>query len=394
MLSEETINTIQATVPALQAHARDITEHFYPLMFSRYPEVKAYFNQAHQASGTQRQALANAVLAYAANIDKLEALGDAVNLIAHKHCSLNIRPEQYPIVGECLLDAIAAVLGDAATPAILQAWGEAYQQLANILINAEEDIYQTHAGRDGGWRGEKTFTVTNKVAESDVITSFYLAPADGGEAPIHFTPGQYVGLILTIDGQTVRRNYSLSRAPGHNTLRISVKREPGGLVSNHLHDRVNVGEQLQLTAPCGDFVLQQNQRPLWLVTGGVGVTPAISMLDAALADGREVVFFHAAQSGRHHAFRAHVDQLAAEHDRLQVRYVYDRPDDADAPHATGLVSAEMLQPLLPADRDVDLYFLGPLPFMRHVLAISRQLGIPADQVHYEFFGPLADLEAA
>lgn len=394
MLSKETIRTIQATVPALQAHARDITEHFYPLLFSRYPEVKAYFNQTHQATGSQRQALANAVLAYAANIENLEALGDTVKLITHKHCSLNIHPAQYQAVGECLLDAIAAVLGDAATPAILQAWGEAYQQLADILIGAEEQIYRAHASRAGGWRGERDFTVVDKVAESEIITSFYLAPADGDATPISFTPGQYVGVAMTIDGNTVRRNYSLSRAPGYPSLRISVKREPAGTVSNHLHDRVDVGATLQLTAPCGDFVLTQNERPLWLVTGGVGITPAISMLDAAVFEGREVVFVHAAQNGRHHAFREHVDRIAREYDRLQVRYVYDRSDEADSPHATGFVSAELLQPLLPQDSDVDLYFLGPTPFMREMLALSRRLGIPDDQVRYEFFGPLTDLEAA
>ncbi len=392
MLTQDQIAVINATVPAVEAHAREITEHFYPLMFERYPEVKAYFNQAHQAKGTQRQALANAIIAYAANIERLEALGDAVNLIAHKHCSLDIRPEQYPIVGECLLDAIVAVLGEAATPEVLDAWGAAYQQLADILIGAEEAIYDANSQREGGWRGERAFLIADKVVESDVITSLYLEPADGAQAPIDFTPGQYVGLVLNIDGQTVRRNYSLSDSPGKSRLRISVKREDGGQVSGFLHDRLGVGDTLNLTAPCGDFVLNDSDRPLFLVTGGVGITPAMSMLNAAVDTGRPIVFVHAARNARSHAFRDHVDNLAREYDNLTVRYVYDAPDTDDTPHATGLVEREMLASLMPADRDVDFYFLGPQPFMRLINGFVADLGIPAEQIRYEFFGPLQDLE--
>ncbi len=394
MLEQAQVEIIKATAPVVGAHAREITEHFYPLMFERYPEVKAYFNQAHQEKGTQRQALANAVVAYATNIENLQVLGNAVNLIAHKHCSLNIRPEQYPVVGECLLDSIRAVLGEAATPEIIDAWAAAYGQLAEILINAEEQIYHDNAARAGGWRGERLFRVVKKVRESEVITSFHLAPADADTDDLAFTPGQYVGLVLDIDGQIVRRNYSVSQAPGQPTLRISVKREPGGLVSNHLHDRVGEGDSITLTAPCGDFVLRSADRPLFLITAGVGITPAISMLDAALAEGREVVFVHAAQNSAVHAFREHVDQLVARHNTLQVRYVYDQPLPGDEPHLRGLVTRELLAGLMPADRDVDAYFLGPRPFMVQVNAILGELGVPAHQVRYEFFGPLESLDAA
>ena len=392
MLSAEHLSVIQATAPAVEANARNITEHFYPLMFERYPEVKAYFNDAHQGSGSQRQALANAVIAYAKNIERLEVLGDAVSLIAHKHCSLGIAPEHYPIVGECLLDAIAAVFQEAATQEVLEAWGAAYGQLADILIQAEAAIYQSNAERQGGWQGERTFTVTDKVQESDVITSLLLAPADGNTG-IDFLPGQYIGLVMNIDGRTVRRNYSLSDAPGKEGLRISVKREPGGLVSNYLHDQVQAGDQLSLTAPCGDFVLRESTRPLFLVTAGVGLTPAISMLNHCVASGREIHFVHAAQNSRAHAFEAHVSDLARRYSNLKPFYIYDQPMDGDTPHAKGFINSDILEKLLPADRDVEFYFLGPKPFMKSVNALTQSLAIPSTQVHFEFFGPLEDLTA-
>src|SRR5690606_5910774 len=115
MLSDKSIAIVKATAPVVAANAETITKRFYSLMFAGNPEVKEFFNQAHQAAGAQPRALAGAICAYAANIDNLEALGPAVELIAQKHCSLMIKPEHYPIVGKHLLVAIKEVLGDAVT---------------------------------------------------------------------------------------------------------------------------------------------------------------------------------------------------------------------------------------------------------------------------------------
>src|SRR5215510_2184650 len=122
MLTPDQIAIIKATAPVVARHAERITTVFYPLMFERYPQVREVFNQAHQHGGSQPRALANAVVAYASNIDNLGALGVAVERIVQKHVSLNITPPQYQIVGECLLEAIGRVLGDAVTPEIGAAW--------------------------------------------------------------------------------------------------------------------------------------------------------------------------------------------------------------------------------------------------------------------------------
>lgn len=359
MLSQQSKDIIAATLPVVREQACAITRVFYPLMFERYPAVKSYFNEAHQRQGTQPQALANAVVAYAANLDRLELLGDAVSLIVQKHVSLNIQPAHYPIVGECLLAAISQVLGVAASDEVLAAWGEAYAQLADILIAAEEQRYQHNAGKPGGWRGERRFTVRRREQESAVITSFYLVPSDGGPLA-EFSPGQFTCIVVDIDGRSLRRNYSLSDRPGQDHYRISVKREVDGEVSNFLHDRVQIGDELLLTAPSGTFVLNQQQRPLVLLTGGVGITPAISMLQPALESGRQVHFLHGALNSRTHAFRAHVDALAQQHANLKVGYVYSEPLDGDEVHGTGFFDQHKLSAMLPDSRDVDVYFLGPI----------------------------------
>lgn len=395
MLSPATIALIKATVPALQQYGEQITGQFYATMLADYPELRAYFNQAHQASGTQARALSNAVIAYAMHIDRLEALKDALPVIVQKHAALDIRPEHYPIVGTCLLRAIKQVLGEAATETILDAWAQAYQQLADILIAAEEQVYRERAERTGGWRGPRKFRVACKQIESAVITSFYFEPVDGG-ALMTFEPGQYITVLLRIDGQTLRRTYSLSDAPARPYYRISVKREPGGLASNYLHDEVKVGDTVELLPPSGEFRLRGEQhdraRPLVLVTGGVGITPAISMLNATAASGRRIEFIHAALNGDVHAFRDHVETIAAQHPNVHPYFIYADPRPNDQPHATGLLTADMLAARL-SGSDVDLYFLGPKPFMRAMYRNTQTLNIPAQQVYYEFFGPKEELTA-
>ena len=124
-LTPATIALIKATVPALDAHGLAITRRMYERLFEN-PDIRDLFNQSHHGeTGSQPKALAQAVLAYARNIDNLGVLGGAVERIAQKHVALNILPEHYPFVADALLGAIGDVLGEAATPEIAAAWGEA-----------------------------------------------------------------------------------------------------------------------------------------------------------------------------------------------------------------------------------------------------------------------------
>lgn len=391
MLSPQQISLIKATVPLLETGGEALTRHFYQLMFSQYPEVRALFNQAHQASGSQQRALANAVLMYARHIDKLEALGPLVGQIVNKHVSLQILPEHYPIVGSCLLQAIREVLGaEIATDAVIDAWARAYGQLADILIGAEEAAYAATASAPGGWRGARSFRLSRKVQESEEIVSLYLVPADGGSLP-PFQAGQYIGLRLLLDGEEQRRNYSLSALGDGREYRISVKREAGGKVSNYLHDQLQVGDSLELFPPAGDFVLRESSKPLVLISAGVGITPALSMLEAAKDSGREIHFIHCARHAGVHAFRDWVEAQSSERPHLRHYVCYSEPRAGDAADAEGLLSREQLAEWLPAQRDLDAYFLGPKPFMAQVKRHLQELGVPASQSHYEFFGPASEL---
>ncbi len=139
-LSAETIAIVKSTAPALQQHGLAITQRMYERLFVD-PEIKALFDQAAQASGEQPRRLAGAILAFAQNVDKLDVLGPAIERIAARHVETHIKPAHYPAVANALLPAIKDVLGDAATPEVLSAWGEAYWFLADVLIARETEIY-------------------------------------------------------------------------------------------------------------------------------------------------------------------------------------------------------------------------------------------------------------
>ena len=330
-----------------------------------------------------------------------------MELIAQKHASLQIQPDHYPIVGENLLASIRELLGEAATDEIIEAWAEAYGFLAKILIGREREIYHQHQVTPHGWVGFKRFRVIRKETESEVITSFYLQPEEGGPVS-SFKPGQYITVrVPSPCGHTTMRNYSLSDKPGQPWYRISVKREagrdsatPDGFVSNHLHHQVQAGDVLEVGPPCGEFFLdvtEHHPRPLVLLSAGVGVTPVMSMLLSALEamPDRPTYFIHAALSGGTHAFREAVSQLAASNANLKVHYRYSEPtaDDLAAGRcdSEGFVDGELIESLVP-ERDADYFFCGPKPFMMNIYHQLLEWGIPGTQVHLEFFGPRQELE--
>jgi nitric oxide dioxygenase len=408
-LSAQTVEIVKATAPVVAEHAETITRRFYTLMFTGNPEVQAYFNPAHQHAGEQQRALAGAICAYAANIDNLAALGPAVELIAQKHCSLGIQAEHYPIVGKHLLAAIKDVLGDAATEDILAAWGEAYGFLAEIFIGREQQIYETQRASRGGWNGYRPFVVDRKIPESEIVASLYLIPQDGGELA-EFKPGQYITVKINHPRSTTApRNYSLSDRPGAGHFRISVKREagltagaPDGLVSNHLHDEVREGDVLYVGPPCGEFILDLEQtpaRPIVLISGGIGLTPLVSMLKSLVHRGVKtpVYFIHGARNSRVHALADEVRALAAEHDQIHTHFRYDSPlaDDVRDRRcdSTGMIDVELLCELLP-NNDAEFYICGPKPFMTGLYHGLKGWGVSEERIHLEFFGPQQELAVA
>lgn len=399
MLTPDTIALVKGTAPVLKMHGVTLTRHFYARMFRHNPELRHVFNQGHQHGGQQQQALAAAVAAYAEHIENPSVLMPVVERIVHKHVSLGIRPEHYAIVGTHLLASIREVLGEAATDALIEAWAAAYGQLADLLIAEEARLYATVTAQPGGWSGWRAFCIVEKVAESAEITSFYLAPTDGGEVPA-YKPGQYVSVRIYVPELDLMqpRQYTVSDRPGQGRLRISVKRErgageaPAGQVSNLLHDCYEVGDVLDVAPPLGDFHLPlDGERPVVLLSGGVGLTPMISMLNHLVEqdDGRQIRFIHGCRNGQVHAMKEHVNDIASVRANVRKTVFYEQvgPQDEagrDYDHAGRVdLLAIREQAILP---EADYFLCGPLPFMQAQHRTLRELGVPAERIHAEVFG--------
>ncbi|MEE3880825.1 NO-inducible flavohemoprotein [Vibrio sp. YYF0003] len=390
MLSNQTIEIVKATAPLIAETGPKLTAHFYDRMFTHNPELKDIFNMSNQRNGDQREALFNAICAYAANIENLPALLGAVEKIAHKHTSFLITADQYQIVGSHLLATIDELFNPGQE--VLDAWAEAYGVLANVFIQREEQIYQANEALEGGWRGLREFELVTKQAESEHICSFVFKPTDGLNVAA-YKPGQYVGIYINsdkFDNQEIRQ-YSLSSAAQENTYRISVKREQDGKVSNYLHDELNVGDKVKLVAPAGDFFMDvELDTPVVLLSAGVGLTPTLSMLESLSAHQAPVTWVHATENGQQHAFKQHVNQIVSSQDNVNALVWYNQPTTEDKLgedyHFTGFVNLKEIEAAL-KQTNVQIYFCGPVGFMQYVAKQLIDLGVPQEQFHYECFGP-------
>jgi len=400
-LSDTTIKIVKASAPALAVHGTAITTAMYARLFQD-AHIKELFNHSNQGEGgSQVHALAAAIVAYAQNIDNLTPVVPVVERIAHKHIGYHILPEHYPYVATALLDAIKEVLGEAATPELIEAWGEAYWFLANLLMEREADIRASLEAQVGGWNGWRPFVIAEKSKESSVITTFILKPADGGRVVRH-KPGQYLTFRLLLpDGSQIKRNYSISCAPNDGYYRISVKREAlGAGGSRFLHDIAKVGDTIEATPPAGDFFLPEEPvRPIILLSAGVGLTPMVSMVETIGSQYPDVQthYVHAALNSSTHAMDRHVRSIAKTHGRISVATFYSEPAPTDAAGLThdydGFISVEWLKHNTPFE-DGDFYLCGPKPFLKSLVTGLWMAGVKAERIHFEFFGPSDDLLAA
>ncbi|MCJ0871449.1 globin domain-containing protein [Streptomyces sp. AP-93] len=398
MLSEKSTATVRATLPAVGAAIGDITELFYGKLFAAHPElIRDLFNRGNQNAGLQKQALAGSIAAFATHlVEHPEARPDVMlNRIAHKHASLGVTREQYPVVHKHLFEAIVEILGEAVTPEVAEAWDEVYWLMANALITIEERLYAEQQVLAGDvWRD---WTVAARVEETADCTTFHLTPADGAPAP-GFKPGQYVSVQAELpDGARQIRQYSLSSAPGSPVRSITVKRVhgpaaagPDGEVSNHLHAEVATGDTLRVSTPYGDLVLQDSTSPVVLASAGIGCTPMLSMLEhlADTAHAAPVTVLHADRSPADHALRTGHRELTGKLADGSAHFWYEA--DAEPGDHEGLLDLTAV-PVAPGTK---AYLCGPLPFMRAAREQLIAKGVAPADIHYEVFGPDLWLAAA
>ncbi|WP_144671384.1 globin domain-containing protein [Arthrobacter sp. U41] len=406
MLSDTSLPVIKATLPVVGEHIEEIAKRFYKHMFDARPDLlDGLFNRGNQADGRQQQALAGSIAAFAGLlVDNVDQVPDhLLSRVAHKHVSLGLSPGQYQIVHDHLMWAIVDVLGDAVTPEVAAAWDEVYWLMANMLINKERGLYNAvHLTPDTIWR---TWRVAERIQETDDVVRFVVERIDEREVKPSL-PGQYVTIKMVMhDGVHQPRQYSLTKADDGQHRQFAVKRvhgleTPDGEMSTLLHNEVQVGDEVVLSAPFGDVVLEYTDRPLVLASAGIGITPMAGMLSHLVKSGsqRRVMLLHADDSEESFPLRGQVrEDLAALTDGTLTTWFLsptESPAEGGAASGSGF-SGFMDVSAVELPGDAEYYLCGPLPFLKSVRSALVAGGVPAKDIQYEVFGPdlwLADFQ--
>jgi ferredoxin-NADP reductase/MOSC domain-containing protein YiiM/ferredoxin len=279
-------------------------------------------------------------------------------------------------------------------PALSSGWQDSFRALLN------EEPGGGNAGLavtspPPAWPGFRQMTVKAITRESDSVISLRLEDATGAPPPAA-RPGQYITLRVQPEGaqRAVLRNYSLSGPPGASYYRITVKRERNGVASGYLHTRLAVGDQLDIAAPRGTFILDQTDAPVLLISAGIGVSPVLAMLQALAQQrsDREIWGVYGARNGREHPFSDEARALLGSLPNARSHVYYSRPDPDDLEgrdfDSAGRLTASALAALRPPP-NAEAYICGPAAFMDEISAGLSALGFDASRIHTEPFGPTA-----
>lgn len=373
-LTASEIGYLQSLAPVVKEHGVTVTTAMYKYMFKTFPEVRSYFNMTNQATGRQPKVLAFSLYQYILHLNNLAPISGFVNQIVLKHCGLGIMPDQYPIVGKCLVHAFKEVLGPAADEQFVSVLSKAYGNLAQTLINAEEDVYKGLQ-----WRGFKDFRVVKIDKEASDVTSVYLTPVDGTKLkPI--VPGEYISFrwdIQNPEDKTIQpREYSISHDLESNQYRISVRNI--GKVSEFINNKLKVNDTVPVHAPVGTMKYDSlSKKPkVAVLAGGIGITPMITIMNAALKDGKSVELYYSNETVDRAPFRKLFEKMAQENPNSFkfnefISESGSRLNVSDLEHIN--------------KDEYDVYLLGPVGYMHEFKTYLTNKGL--SDIHMEFFGP-------
>lgn len=391
-LEPDHAEVISATLPLVGAHIDEITREFYRRMFAAHPELlRNLFNRGNQAQGAQQRALAASIATFAAHLvdPALPHPAELLSRIGHKHASLGITADQYPIVHEHLFAAIVEVLGaDTVTAEVAEAWDRVYWIMADTLIELERGLYRAAGVGEGDvYRRARVVSRVDDPSGTVLVTVRTDGPISG------FAPGQYVSVGVTMpDGARQLRQYSLVDSPGTGELTFAVKPvvaaagQPAGEVSSWIAANLRVGDVLDVTVPFGDLPVPTGSEPLVLISAGIGATPMIGVLEYLAVQARDVhvQVLHADRSARSHPLRARQRELTDLLPNATLEVWYEDGVGADAPDArAGLLDLDAVRL---AD-DAQIYLCGNNGFVQAVREQLVRRGVAASRVHCELFSP-------
>ncbi|MEK5496455.1 globin domain-containing protein [Bacillus sp. FSL M8-0077] len=389
MLSTDQMNAIKQSAPLLKAEGTKLVTVFYQNMIRQHPELLNQFNKTNLMNGSQPEALAATLYQAALHIDRLADLLPAVKQIAHKHVSVMVKKEQYPIVGYHLLEAMKEVFGLSEEDDTLSAWKAAYDIIANIFITIEAEMMAENVKKLGGWTDVKPFMIKKKKQESPSLISFYLVPEDESELPM-YEAGQYITVQANMPGEAYvcSRQYSLSDQYHPSYYRITVRRD--GHVSTFLHDEMREGDILHVSMPQGMFCLQdETKEPVYLISAGSGVTPMIGLVKTASHNNQPFTMIHADRLEDVTAFEQEFEHVLASSPEGRIILCNEQFDKSGKSELVEKAASRIDRPFLQSVIDEgkgQFYVCGSPSFTQEMILILKAMDIPEENIHYESFG--------
>ncbi|MBY8876361.1 globin domain-containing protein [Actinacidiphila acidipaludis] len=365
----EDVALVRASLEVVAPHVTELARYFYDILFARYPQVR---NMFPADLDVQRERLVRGLLRI---VELVDAPGDLVafcSRLGRGHRKFGTQSAHYPIVGECLLHALAHFAGPAWSPELAAAWQRAYTAAAGVMARAAEEDAQL---RPAVWDAH----IVGHVLRGNGIAEIAVQPRQ----PYPFVAGQYVS-IETPWAPRLWRHYSPAHAPQPNSqLTFHVRAVRGGTVSNALVHHARVGDAVRLGPPEGDMVLRPTAgRDLLFVAGGTGLAPIRALIEQAarngIGDAREVSLFIGARTA---------DELYGLDDMLRMsqRYHWLRVraavSDEQIPGLNGTLP-EVLAEFGPWYRH-EAYLCGPPQMLGGALQALHRHGVPPHHIHYD-----------
>jgi len=396
-VTKSTRNVVEQTIPLIKEHGVSIVTEMYKHLFETNPDYKSFFNMNHQedGDGSQIKDLANALLGYAIHFRNIDPLTNKVAKIVEKHTSLNILPAHYESVASSILHAIKKQFRLEDDDLILKEWGVAYWVLANHLIELESQKRDDNLQRKFGWKGFKKLKVgaVRRIGTDTIFIKF--VDKMGGDLPKP-EPGQYITLEIAELG--CKRQYSLLFSE-KKCYEIAVKRikpsKDSISVSNYIYDYFEEGSEIPVSMPAGGFTFDHLDGPVCALSGGIGVTPHVSLFKYLQDRQYSYPYYHIHSMGSGSddidllsdtiettkALTVRLLTRASSEDKLGENYDFD-----------GRIRDIVLSAILEDVEKTKYFVCGPVGFMKSVKYILEKLRVPSESVHFEYFGAEQALE--